>query len=260
MSDYKRNQQGRFRNADQEWNQQLNRRRGEDVYGEDQEYYGDNYRNPNNPPFPIPYAGDSGRQQRTSGFRYGNREDEDFGNYGRGGYYGNTYDQESYNQERNEQRFGRPDSYQNLGDRRWDDGRGGWWENERSERPGYRSNEERRYEQSGMHRGKGPHGYQRSDERIREDINDRLLDDPFIDASDIEVTVNKCEVTLTGTVEDRNAKRRAEDIGESVSGVKNFENRLRVKDSTTIDSESGGQNQEKSTIGTQRSNVREAAK
>lgn len=76
--------------------------------------------------------------------------------------------------------------------------------------------------------GKGPRGYQRSDKRILEDINDRLYLDPYIDASDIEVQVDQCNVTLGGTVDDRNAKRRAEDIADSIPGVKNVENRIRV--------------------------------
>jgi hypothetical protein len=69
------------------------------------------------------------------------------------------------------------------------------------------------------HRGRGPCGYKRSDDRIREDVNDRLTDDPWIDASDIEVSVSSAEVTLDGTVNNRSDKRRAEDIAESVSGV-----------------------------------------
>jgi len=79
------------------------------------------------------------------------------------------------------------------------------------------------------HRGKGPKGFKRSDDRIREDINCRLTDDGYVDASQIEVTVTDGEVTLTGTVPDKSSKRRAEDISELVSGVSNVENRLRVK-------------------------------
>jgi osmotically-inducible protein OsmY len=79
------------------------------------------------------------------------------------------------------------------------------------------------------YRGRGPKGYRRSDERIKEDINDRLSDDYYLDASDIEVAVEKTEVTLTGSVNSRNDKRRAEDIADAVSGVTNVENRLRVK-------------------------------
>src|SRR4030095_11010348 len=80
-----------------------------------------------------------------------------------------------------------------------------------------------------QHRGRGPKGYKRSDERIKEDVNDRLSDDYYLDASEVEVAVSNTEVTLTGTVNSREEKRRAEDIAESVSGVTNVENRLRVK-------------------------------
>jgi osmotically-inducible protein OsmY len=87
----------------------------------------------------------------------------------------------------------------------------------------------RREDQRGEHRGRGPKGYTRSDERIREDVSDRLSDDPFVDASDIEVSVSGCEVTLSGTVDNREAKRRAEDVAERVSGVKHVQNNLRVQ-------------------------------
>ncbi|MGH9962034.1 MAG: BON domain-containing protein [Pyrinomonadaceae bacterium] len=76
----------------------------------------------------------------------------------------------------------------------------------------------------GNYRGRGPKGYKRSDERIKEDVNDRLSDDPYLDASDVEVTVINCEVALSGTVDSRNAKRRAENVIESVCGVTNIEN------------------------------------
>ena len=89
-------------------------------------------------------------------------------------------------------------------------------------------------EQRDRYRGKGPKNYRRSDERIKEDVNDRLSEGYF-DASDIEVSVQNAEVTLTGTVNNRSDKRRAEDIAESVSGVTNVENRLRVKQSSSYD-------------------------
>jgi osmotically-inducible protein OsmY len=81
----------------------------------------------------------------------------------------------------------------------------------------------------GEHRGRGPKNYTRSDERIREDVNDRLTDHPRLDAGEIEVQVKDCEVTLTGTVTEREDKRRAEDIAENVSGVKHVQNNLRVQ-------------------------------
>ena len=78
------------------------------------------------------------------------------------------------------------------------------------------------------HRGRGPKDYVRSDERIRDDVNDRLTEDWRVDASDITVRVEKGEVTLDGTVTAREAKRRAEDLAEDVSGVKHVQNNLRV--------------------------------
>lgn len=81
----------------------------------------------------------------------------------------------------------------------------------------------------GSHKGKGPRNYQRRDDRILEDFNDRLCDNPYIDASEIDVSVADGNVVLSGSVDDRESKRLAEDIGDSVSGVRNVENRLKVK-------------------------------
>lgn len=77
-------------------------------------------------------------------------------------------------------------------------------------------------------RGLGPKGYVRPDERIREDVCDRLCDDAMVDASDIEVAVAGSEVTLTGTVESRRERRRAEECAERVTGVTHVQNNLRV--------------------------------
>jgi hypothetical protein len=77
--------------------------------------------------------------------------------------------------------------------------------------------------------GRGPRGYRRSDERIREEINDRLTWHPDVDASDIEVRVEAGEVTLTGVVEDRRAKRLAADIADDVFGVQDVHNELKVR-------------------------------
>lgn len=81
---------------------------------------------------------------------------------------------------------------------------------------------------TGPHRGKGPAGYQRSDERIRELVCESLTDDDEIDASHVEVLVSGGEVTLSGTVDDRRTKRAAEDCAYCVSGVRDVQNRLRV--------------------------------
>ena len=79
------------------------------------------------------------------------------------------------------------------------------------------------------HRGRGPKGYTRSDDRIREDVCERLTHDAYVDASDIEIGVSDREVTLSGFVDSREAKRRAEDIADHVSGVAHVQNNLRVR-------------------------------
>lgn len=86
---------------------------------------------------------------------------------------------------------------------------------------------ERRRERD--YRGYGPRGYTRSDDRIHEDVNDRLMDEPEVDATDITVSVANREVTLDGTVDSRLAKRRAEDCADAVSGVTYVQNNLRIR-------------------------------
>jgi hypothetical protein len=87
----------------------------------------------------------------------------------------------------------------------------------------------------GPHRGKGPRNYQRSQDRIREDVCERLTDDAMIDATNVEVRVENNEVVLNGTVHNREEKRRAEDLAEAVAGVRNVENRLRVEPTSGSD-------------------------
>jgi osmotically-inducible protein OsmY len=82
---------------------------------------------------------------------------------------------------------------------------------------------------AGPHAGRGPRGYRRADERIHEDVCDGLTEAPDIDATEIEVEVGHGLVILSGTVDNRAAKRRAEDIAEAIRGVKDVENRLRLK-------------------------------
>ncbi len=80
----------------------------------------------------------------------------------------------------------------------------------------------------GQHYGHGPRGFQRSDERLHEDVGQALADDADLDASRIELSVQSAEVTLAGQVERRADKRRAEDLAGSVRGVRDVHNRLRV--------------------------------
>lgn len=79
-------------------------------------------------------------------------------------------------------------------------------------------------------RGRGPRNYQRSDQRIYEDVCERLTDDDRIDASEVQVSVADGEVTLSGTVRSRQAKRRATDVVDDVRGVKDVHNNIRISD------------------------------
>jgi osmotically-inducible protein OsmY len=81
----------------------------------------------------------------------------------------------------------------------------------------------------GPHVGRGPRGYRRSDERIRDDVCERLWDEGMVDASDVDVSVENGEVTLDGTVNSRFEKRLAENTAEAARGVTDVHNRLRVR-------------------------------
>jgi osmotically-inducible protein OsmY len=78
------------------------------------------------------------------------------------------------------------------------------------------------------HRGKGPKGYRPTDARLAEVICDRLTDNPFIDARNINIDVQDGEVTLTGSVEERRQKYAAEDVVADVFGVAEVHNSLTV--------------------------------
>ena len=184
---------------------------------------------------------------RDYGSRYGRRRerddeerdrirsfDTDYGRttsrfYGRSGY---DYGRDDYDER-----------FEGRDDVRGGRGRGrderGWWNRAADEVMSWFGDEEatrrRRIEArgEGRNRGLGPKNYRRSDERIRDDINDRLTDNDWLDASDVEVVVISSEVTLSGTVDSRYAKRIAEDIAESVTGVSNVQNNLRVQSRRT---------------------------
>ena len=200
-----------------------------------------NWGNQNYQGYQDQYNRDHDSNRNYGGSQYGN--DYNPGGYGRvgntGGSFNDTggYGNRSYN-DRNrdygssyndrQRNYGNYNSREDVrGDRDWwdrtKDEVSSWFGDDDAER---RRESDRRYE--GEHKGKGPRGYQRSADRIREDACDRLSDDPFVDASDIEVKVEGNEVILTGSVNSKDAKRRAEDIVESISGVRNVENRIRV--------------------------------
>jgi osmotically-inducible protein OsmY len=115
-------------------------------------------------------------------------------------------------------------------DRDRGDGRG-WWDRAADKVASWFGGDEGRDYEAGRqsYRGKGPKNYRRSDERVKEDVSDRLSDDHWLDASEIEVTVSSGEVTLSGMVKTRDDKRRAEQLAEQVSGVDNVQNNIRVQ-------------------------------
>lgn len=77
--------------------------------------------------------------------------------------------------------------------------------------------------------GRGPSGYRRADERIQEELNDRLTWDPSVDATDLTVKVSDGVATLSGHVRDRWMKRRAEDLADSIRGVHDVHNQIMVQ-------------------------------
>jgi osmotically-inducible protein OsmY len=194
-------------------------------------------------------------QERGYGRRYDNERDPerirafdtDYGRttsrfYGRSGYeYGrDDYDHPDRRDARGE--YGRR-AYGERPDERDGRGRGGrgWWDRAADEVLSWFGDDEAvrrrrtddpregRSHGEGKFRGRGPKNYRRSDERIREEVSDRLTENEWLDASDVDVNVSDGEVILSGTVDSRYAKRLAEEIAESVSGVANVQNNLRVQ-------------------------------
>ncbi|HEU4589087.1 MAG TPA: BON domain-containing protein [Gemmatimonadales bacterium] len=67
-----------------------------------------------------------------------------------------------------------------------------------------------------------------SDEQIWEDVHDQLMENPDIDATEVEVSVDDGEVTLTGRVDSREAKWLAEEIVRAIPGVADVRNKLKI--------------------------------
>ncbi|HEY4304885.1 MAG TPA: BON domain-containing protein [Gemmatimonadaceae bacterium] len=77
--------------------------------------------------------------------------------------------------------------------------------------------------------GRGSKNYKRSDTRIEEDVHEALMHDPHLDATDIDVAVKDGEVTLSGEVADRAARRHAEECVERCAGVREIHNDLKAR-------------------------------
>jgi osmotically-inducible protein OsmY len=88
---------------------------------------------------------------------------------------------------------------------------------------------ERREEQGRRQANSGPRGRRKSDESLRQEIREILNADPEVEATDIEVEVEGGAVTLRGAVVDSDARLLAEELVESLVGVREVHNRLRVE-------------------------------
>lgn len=192
-----------------------------------------------------PYRGEYGygagpRPHDAEGHRFGSQEADQRwaremrrpASGGTGGYdyergYGGGYDQGRYETRERDGDF--EDRAREAGDffRRTGRKISNWFSDVAGE-GGY-GEDRQRYEAFRGARGRGPKGYQRSDDRISEEVHQRLTDDPWLDASEINCSVSGGEVTLSGTVDSREAKHRAERIVEDLSGVKHVQNNLRIQ-------------------------------
>jgi hypothetical protein len=207
-------------------------------------YAGSQY--PQERDFNAGYTGYGYEPRRFPG-TFGSNEDQRSGREPEQARFGRNYGVSDYN--RNDRAYDRPQFGFDYGERLY--GRSDWNRNVSQERYGQSNwgNEANRGEQRGRDDSwtqqlrdagqqvvrkvkrafRGPKGYKRSDERIREDVNDRLAQQDHLDPSEIEVTVSNAEVTLVGLVESRHEKFLAEEIADDVSGVTDVHNQLRVR-------------------------------
>ncbi|MBV9925203.1 MAG: BON domain-containing protein [Acidobacteria bacterium] len=154
--------------------------------------------------------------------------------YGRSGY---EYGRDDYEDDRREHHRHEPHGHDERRGESWLDRAAdqvrSWFGGDEADDRGrgrYQDEARRAYGRGeGKFRGRGPRNYRRSDERLREEVCDRLTDNEWLDASDVEVNVVVGEVILNGSVDSRYAKRLAENIAESCSGVANVQNNLRVQ-------------------------------
>lgn len=91
-------------------------------------------------------------------------------------------------------------------------------------------NDHRRYGaagRGGRYTRQGPKGYSRPDDRIHEDVCERLYY-ADVDVANVTVHVHDRIVTLEGTVPERWMKFRIEDLCDAAAGVGDVDNRIRV--------------------------------
>lgn len=113
------------------------------------------------------------------------------------------------------------------------------WQNQSSQWAYGRNGWAMPQETRGDFTGRGPKGYTRSDDRIKEEVCEALWRNGDVDATDIEVEVSGGEVTLKGRVENRQIKRLAEDCVDEVTGVREVHNHLRLGEISLVPSPEG---------------------
>jgi osmotically-inducible protein OsmY len=195
-------------------------------------------------------TGSTGRWER-GGAGYIGRESAGGGGFGGGGSYGGG-------------RYGRggeesygptyPGEFGAQGARSdWRRERGGWSEHRGEDDRGFMEKMGDTFRE-GMAKltGRGPKGYRRSDDRVREEVCERIARSD-VNAENVEVQVENGEVTLSGEVENRRDKRRLEDLIEDVFGVDEVRNHLRLRRETA--SSHMGAAQASSTSSTQSSST-----
>ncbi|WP_455287867.1 BON domain-containing protein [Cupriavidus necator] len=75
----------------------------------------------------------------------------------------------------------------------------------------------------------GPKNYRRDDDRVHDEVCNRLAREDELDVSEVSVRVQDGVVTLEGHVTDRDTKYEIEDIAEHVFGVQDVINHIRVQ-------------------------------
>lgn len=212
--------------------------------GYGQERYGGNYGDPSSygdrSQSGERWSDDEGRGQSGYGQSGYGQSGYGQGGYGQSGYGQGSHGQSGYGRGNDRRRsgsdstgFGRFGS--EYGSQSGGRGQMSMGDDNQWERRAYGSQSQ----MEGQHRGAGPKGYKRSDDRIKEDVCDMLTDAGHLDASNIEVAVKEGEVTLSGTVGSRDDKREAEDMVERCSGVKHVQNNIRVEQKASAMSATG---------------------
>jgi osmotically-inducible protein OsmY len=213
-------------------------------------------------------AGYIGYESQRFPGTFGSNEDQRFGrayepprfgrDYGASDWNRNDRDRPRFGREYGERSHGGSDWNRNLSQERYGQSN---WGNEpyRGEQRGRDESWTQQLREAGQQvvrkvkrAFRGPKGYKRSDERIREDVNDRLAQQDHLDPSEIEVTVSNAEVTLIGLVESRHDKFLAEEIADDVSGVIDVHNQLRVR--RTQAATTGQTSETSTTLGAQPAN------